>query len=145
MASQMRFTTAGSEEVPRSVAAGVISFAAIIMVFAGGFQVLAGLSALGGNDIYAETPNYVFQLDLTTWGWVHLIVGGIVLFAGFGIMLGQTWARAVGIVLAVVSTIATFAFIPYYPFWALVIIALDVVVIWALAAHGAAAAGPDRH
>lgn len=144
MASQMRYT-AGSDDVPRGVAAGVISFAAIIMIFAGGFQALVGLSALAGNDIYAETPNYVFQLDLTTWGWVHLIVGGVVFVAGFGIVLGQTWARVVGIILAVVSAIATFAFIPYYPFWALVIIALDVMVVWALATHGTAAAGPDTY
>jgi hypothetical protein len=96
------------------------------------------VSALAGNDIYAETPDYVFQLDLTTWGWVHLVVGGIVFLAGFGITLGQTWARIVGIVLAIGSAIATFAFIPFYPFWALVIIALDVTVIWALVAHGSA-------
>lgn len=143
MASQLRYTTAGSERLPSGVAAGLISFAAIIMVFAGGFQVFAGLSALLGNDIYTDTPDYVFQLNLTSWGWVHLTVGGIVFLAGFGMMLGQTWARVVGIVLAAASTIATFAFLPYYPFWAVVIIALDVMVIWALVAHGAAAAGPD--
>jgi hypothetical protein len=69
-------------------------------------------------------------------GWIHMILGVIVALAGFGLLAGRTWARAVGITLAVLSAIANFMFIPYHPFWALLVIALDVFVIWALAAHG---------
>jgi hypothetical protein len=82
------------------------------------------------------TRNYLFKFDATTWGWIHLLLGVVVAFAGWGLLSGRTWARVVGITLAVLSAIANFAFIPYYPFWSLLIIALDVFVIWAIAAHG---------
>jgi hypothetical protein len=82
------------------------------------------------------TRNYVFQFDATTWGWIHLILGVVVALAGFAVMAGRVWGRVVGITLAVLSAVANFLFIPYYPFWSLTVIALDIFVIWALAAHG---------
>ena len=103
---------------------------------AGSFQALAGLVAIVDNEFYVAPRNYLFEFDATTWGWIHLIVGVIVAFAGWGLLSGQTWARVVGITLAVLSAIAAFRWLPYYPFWALLIIALDVFVIWAIAAHG---------
>jgi hypothetical protein len=117
-------------------AVGFILFAAIILIMAGIFQFFAGLVALFDNEFYVATRNYIFQFDATSWGWIHLIGGLIVALAGFGLLAGQTWARVVGIFLALLSAIVNFAFIPYYPFWALTIIAVDVFVIWALAAHG---------
>jgi hypothetical protein len=119
-------------------AVGFILFAAIMMIMIGIFQAIAGLVAIFENEFYVTTRNYLFQFDATTWGWIHLIVGVVIAFAGWGLMSGRTWARVAGITLAVLSAIANFAFIPYYPFWALTIIALDVLVIWALAAHGRA-------
>jgi hypothetical protein len=83
-----------------------------------------------------QTRNYLFKFDVTTWGWIHLILGIIVALAGWGLLSGRTWARVVGITLAVLSAIANFLWLPYYPLWSLLIIALDVLVIWALAAHG---------
>ena len=123
-------------EQPPGWAVGFIVFAAVMMMMAGVFQALAGLVAIFENEFYVATRNYLFQLDATTWGWIHLIGGVIVALAGFALLSGATWARAVGITLAVLSAIANFAFIPYYPFWSLLIIALDVFVIWALAVHG---------
>jgi hypothetical protein len=82
------------------------------------------------------TRNYLFQFDATTWGWIHLVVGLVVAFAGWGLLSGRTWARVVGITVALLSALANFLFIPYYPFWALTVITLDIFVIWALAAHG---------
>jgi len=117
-------------------AVGFILFAAVMMLMAGIFQFFAGLVALFQNEFYVATRNYLFQFDATTWGWIHLIGGVLVVLAGWGLLSGRTWARVVGITLAVLSAIANFLFIPYYPFWALTIIALDVFVIWALAAHG---------
>jgi len=87
------------------------------------------------NEFYVGTRNYVFEFDANTWGWIHLLVGTLVLVAGAGVITGQTWARAVGITFAAVSALATFAFAPYSPFWSLTIIALDVIVIWALAVY----------
>jgi len=115
---------------------GFIVFAAVMMMMAGVFQALAGLVAIFENTFYAATRNYLFEFDVSAWGWIHLILGVIVALAGFSLLSGATWARVVGITLAVLSAIANFAFIPYYPFWSLLIIALDVFVIWSLAVHG---------
>ena len=97
---------------------------------------MQGLIAIFENEFYVATRNYLFELDATTWGWIHLVVGLIVAFAGWGLLSGRTWARVVGITVAAFSATTNFLFIPYYPFWAILIIAVDIFVIWALAAHG---------
>jgi hypothetical protein len=125
-----------AREEPSGWAVGFTVFAAVMMMMAGAFQALAGLIAIFENDFYVATRNYLYEFDVTTWGWIHLILGVIVALAGFGLLSGATWARVVGITLASLSAIANFLFIPYYPFWALLIIALDVFVIWALAVYG---------
>jgi hypothetical protein len=119
-------------------AVGFILFAAIMLIMSGVFQALAGLVAIFENEFYVPTRNYLFQFDATSWGWIHLLIGLLVAFAGWGLLSGRTWARVVALTLAVVSAIANFAFIPYYPFWSMLIIALDIFVIWAIAAHGGA-------
>jgi len=120
---------------PSGWAVGFTVFAAIMMLMVGVFQALQGLVAIFENEFYVATRNYLFQFDATTWGWIHLVIGVLVAFAGWGLLSGQTWARVVGITLAALSAIANFLFIPYYPFWSLLIITLDVFVIWALSAH----------
>lgn len=117
------------------VAHGFVVFAGVIMIMSGTFQVIAGLVGVFENEFYVATRNYLFQFDATTWGVIHLLVGLLVLFAGYAVISGQTWARVVGIILVGLSALANFAFLPYYPFWSLLIIALDVVVIWALAVY----------
>jgi membrane protein insertase Oxa1/YidC/SpoIIIJ len=134
-ASQYRTAQQDQPSPPRG-ATGLTTFAGVMMIMAGGFQVFNGLVALLANEFYVNTPNYLFKFDATSWGWIHLLVGLLVLLAGFAVLAGQTWGRVIGIVLAVLSALANFAFIPYYPFWSLTIIALDILVIWALAAHG---------
>jgi hypothetical protein len=123
-------------------AVGFILFAAIMMIMAGVFQAIQGLIGIFENEFYVPTRNYLFQFDATSWGWTHLILGLVVAFAGWGLLSGRTWARTVAIILAVLSAIANFAFIPYYPFWSLLIITLDIFVIWAVAAHGGAMRAP---
>jgi hypothetical protein len=117
-------------------AVGFILFAAIMMIMVGIWQALQGLIAIFENEFYVATRNYLFEFDATVWGWIHLLIGLLVAFAGWGLLSGRTWARMVAITLAVLSAIANFLFIPYYPFWSLLIIAVDVFVIWAIAAHG---------
>jgi len=117
-------------------AVGFILFAAIMMIMAGVFQALAGLVAIFENEFYVPTRNYLFQFDATSWGWIHLVVGLLVAFAGWGLLSGRTWARAVGITVALVSATANFLFIPYYPFWSLLLVTLNILVIWAITAHG---------
>jgi hypothetical protein len=128
--------SAGRERPASGWTVGFTLFAAIMMLMAGTFQALAGLVAIFQNEFYVATRNYLFQFDATTWGWIHLVVGLVVAFAGWGLLSGRTWARVVGITLALVSAIANFLFLPYYPFWALTVITLDIFVIWALTAHG---------
>ena len=123
-------------------AVGFILFAAIMMIMVGIWQALQGLIAIFENEFYVATRNYLFQFDATTWGWIHLVLGVIVAFAGWGLLSGRTWARVVAITLAVLSAIANFLFIPYYPFWSLLLITLDIFVIWAVAAHGGALRDP---
>jgi hypothetical protein len=107
------------------------------MLISGLFQALQGLIAIFENEFYVSTRNYLFQFDATS-GWIHLLIGLLVAFAGWGLLSGRTWARVVAITLAVLSAIANFAFIPYYPVWSLRIIGLDIAVVWAIAAHGGA-------
>jgi hypothetical protein len=118
-------------------AIGGISFAASIMIVLGFFQIIAGLAAIFDDEFYVVTQNYVFDLDPTAWGWIHLILGIVVLLAGFGLFAGKTWAGIVALTLAMLSAIANFFLIPYYPFWAILVIALAVWVIWALTRPGA--------
>jgi hypothetical protein len=131
-----QYRSAGRAGQASGWAVGFIVFAAVMMIMAGLFEALTGLVAVFDNDFYVATRNYLFQFDATTWGWIHLVLGVVVALAGWGVLAGRTWARAVGITLEVLSAAANFLFIPYYPFWSLTVIALDVFVIWALAAHG---------
>jgi hypothetical protein len=110
-------------------------FAAVLMMLAGALGVLTGIAAILRDEVYVRTPQYLYTLDLTTWGWVHLVLAVLLVAAGAGVLWGATWARAVGIVAAAINLVAHFAFLPYFPVWALVIIALDVLVIWALAVY----------
>ena len=114
---------------------GLIVFAGALMIVAGTYHALAGIAALARDRVYVSTPDYVYSFDLTGWGWVHLLLGVLVAVAGVAVLGGQPWARVVGIVLAALSLIANFLFVPYYPIWSLLIIALDVAVIWALAVY----------
>jgi hypothetical protein len=132
------YSSAGSRAARETsgTAVGFILFAAIMMIMVGVFQAIQGLIGIFENEFYVPTRNYLFQFDATTWGWTHLILGLLIAFAGWGLFSGRTWARTVAIILAVLSAIANFAFIPYYPFWSLLIITLDIFVIWAVTAHG---------
>jgi hypothetical protein len=111
---------------------GLIVFAASIMIMVGAFQIIGGIAAIFDDQFFVVTQNYVFDLDATAWGWIHLLLGVLIVFAGWGIFSGATWARATGMLLAILSAISNFTFIPYYPVWSIVIIALDVAVIYAL-------------
>ena len=115
--------------------AGMTTFAGVMLIIAGAFNVIEGVVALFQNEVYVAGRQYVFAFDLTAWGWTHLIVGAVVAAAGFAVLSGQVWGRSVGVGIAVLSMLANFLFIPYYPVWSLLIIALDVFVIWALIAY----------
>lgn len=121
---------------PSGWAVGWAFFAAVMLMISGFFQVIAGIAAIGEDDVYVEAREWVFQYDVTTWGWVHLGLGILLILVGAGILAGNLAARIAGIFIASLSAIASFAFLPWYPVWAILIIAVDVAIIWALGAHG---------
>lgn len=116
---------------------GFVAFAGMMLMMVGGFQVIEGIVALLNDDYYLVTRNgLLIGLDYTTWGWTHLVVGAIAVGAGIGILMGQLWARVLGIVVAALSALVNIAFLSAYPVWSAIIIALDVLAIYALAVHG---------
>ena len=121
---------------PSSWAIGFTGFAGLMLILIGLYHAIVGFAAIWQNQFYVVTDNYVFRFNVTAWGWIHLIAGVIVLLAGFGVFTGSVWARTIGVIVALLSGIANFMFLPYYPLWSILIIAVDVAVIWALTAHG---------
>ena len=118
-------------------AVGGMAFAATIMVMVGTFQVIVGLVAIFNDDFFVVTRNYTFDLDTTAFGWVHLIIGLLMAGAGFSLFGRKTYGAVMVILIASISAVANFFFIPYYPFWAILVIALDVWVIWSVTRPGA--------
>jgi hypothetical protein len=116
---------------------GWIMFAGIMMIMLGTFQAIEGLVAIFKDDYFLVGRNgLALSVDYTAWGWTHLILGILVAAAGLGVMVGQMWARVVGIVVALVSAIVNLAFIAAYPVWGAIIITVDILVIYALTVHG---------
>jgi hypothetical protein len=112
---------------------GSTVLAATLMILSGLWSFFVGLTAILKQSFFVAQSNYTFQFSVHGWGWIHLVLGIVVLAAGACVLLGQTWAKALGIVLAVFSGLSFFLFLPYYPIWSIVMIAVDVFVIWALA------------
>ena len=116
---------------------GWVIFAAIMLVLVGSFQGIMGFVALFEDGYYlVRGTGLVVHVDYTTWGWIHLVLGLVAIAAGIGIIVGQTWARVVGVILAGLSAITNVAFIAAYPVWSILVIALDVIAIYALVVHG---------
>jgi hypothetical protein len=117
-------------------AVGYALFAAVILMIAGTFHFVLGLVGIIEEDFYVVGQKWVFEFDVTTWGWIHLL-GGVVLFgSGILIVMGNLLGRIIGIIVAGLSAVVNFMWLPYYPVWSAVLIALDVAIIWALSVHG---------
>ena len=119
-----------------SWAVGWTAFAGIMMVISGIWWIISGLVAIASDTFYVVGEEYIFQFDATTWGWIHLLVGILVLVAGFYLFTGAIWARTIGVIIAVLMALVAFAWLPWYPIWAILFIAVSVFVIWALTVHG---------
>jgi hypothetical protein len=115
---------------------GWIGFAAVMMIIGGCLAMFQGFVAAFNDDWVVWGNRGAVYLDLTQWGWIHMIVGFCVLLAGFGVLTGNVLARTVGVILATLSLIANFMFLPVYPIWSITVIVVDALVIWALTAHG---------
>jgi hypothetical protein len=116
---------------------GFVVFAGVMLMMLGGFQAIQGLVAIFRDEYYlVSRSGLLLTVDFTTWGWIHLVIGLIAVGTGVGVLLGQTWARVVGIIIAVLSALSNLAFLPAYPIWSVIVIALDVLAIYALSVHG---------
>ncbi|WP_017936095.1 DUF7144 family membrane protein [Nocardioides sp. Iso805N] len=113
-------------------AQGIALFAGVSLAILGLFQFLEGLVAALKDDVFVSTPNYVVKFNLTTWGWIHMVVGAIAVAVGILIIAAKRWGYGLGIAVAGLSAIVSFAFMPYYPWWSLVVILFDVAVVWSL-------------
>ena len=127
------------EEAPyegRTGWTGWITFAGVIMIIGGSLNLFYGIVAAVNDEWVVWTNQGDLYLDISQWGWVHIILGAVVLLSGIGVFSGNILARTVGVIVASVSLVANFFFLPAYPLWAITVIVLDVLVIWALTAHG---------
>jgi hypothetical protein len=132
-ASTPTLRRAGKHAAPMpALVEGTVIYGAILLVLAGIFDLFEGLAAIVDDDFFPANHHYIFSADAGWWGWVHVAVGVLVIAAGLNVVAGRTWARVAGIGVAALSAIDGFLFIPYQPFWSVLLIALDVAVIWAL-------------
>jgi len=117
-------------------AASGVSFAGTMLVLVGLFEVVNGIAAINNDTVLVRTRNYTFGLDLTAWGWIHVIIGAVMIFAGISIFSRKAWAVIFGLAMAMLSALNNFFYLPHYPFWSIVVIALDVFIIWSLTRPG---------
>ncbi len=128
----------GQVEAPTPSAwTGWVVFGAMMMILLGSFQAIAGLVALFDEGYYlVVNDELLVSVNYDTWGWTHLVIGLVALAAGLGLMTGAMWARVAGVAVAMISAIVNLAFIAAFPLWALMMITLDVIIIYAITAHG---------
>ncbi len=120
---------------PSGWVTGGVAFAGVLLLCNGVLAVLQGIAAIVEDEVYGDVGDYVYRISLTGWGWIHLILGVALVFTGWGVLVAATWARYLGIFFAAVSLVFQFMFLPYAPVWAVIMIAIDVFVIWALASY----------
>ncbi|MFJ9619778.1 DUF7144 family membrane protein [Streptomyces noursei] len=117
-------------------------FAGVAMTVSGPLSVLLGITGITRDSVFSP-PGYAYRFDLTSWGWIHLVIGVALFIVGVGILLDKGWARRAGIVVAGISVITQFMFVPYYPVWSIIVMTFDLLIVWALSRslHPAASAG----
>ncbi|MER7772587.1 hypothetical protein [Kitasatospora sp. NPDC096140] len=120
--------------VERAFAGGLTTFAGIMLIFGGIMAVFQGISGIAHDDLVVVTKDYTFSMNTTGWGWIDLVLGVVLVLAGTALVGGggAVWARVVGVIASGLAMIANFVWLPHYPFWAVVLIAINAFVIWAL-------------
>ena len=116
---------------------GYIGFAAMMLILIGCFHAVAGFVGIFKDGYYVvPKKELLVSVDYTAWGWAHLIFGIVAILVAVGLMAGKTWARIFGVAFAIVSAITNLAFLQAQPVWSTLLIAFDVVLIWAITVHG---------
>ncbi|MFI2780633.1 DUF7144 family membrane protein [Streptomyces sp. ALB3] len=106
------------------------------LIISGVLSILQGITGIARDRLYGVPRQYEYRFDLTTWGWIHLIVGVALVIVGFGVLRTLSWGRSAGMTIAAISLVTQFMFIPYYPLWSISIMTLDLVILWGLARIG---------
>ncbi|MFI1014382.1 hypothetical protein [Streptomyces sp. NPDC020965] len=132
---QPRRTTGRDADRNSGWVAGGVVFAGILLVCDGVLAILQGISAIAEDDVYGRIGSYVYKINLTGWGWIHLIIGICLVVVGWGVLKNSAWARYAGIFFAALGLVAQFLFLPYAPVWSVIMIAINVFIIWALAVY----------
>ena len=133
--ANMQSTVPNTQPDVGPLAHGAAVFAGVLMIVVGAFQAIEAFAAIVNDKYLVVLPNYVFALDVTVWGWIHLLLGLGLVAVGVFVLRGESWARVAGIIVAAASAVLNFFWLPYSPWWALLIIGIDVLVIWALASY----------
>lgn len=121
---------------PSGWAVGWSYFASMMLMIVGAFAIIDGIVAIAKKEFFVVGQKWVFSFNVTTWGWIHLILGILLVLVGMGILSGNILARTLGVIIAMISAIVNFMWLPYYPIWGVTAIAIDIAIIWALTAHG---------
>ena len=129
-----------SSRVENPWAIGITVFAAALLLLAGASQFFLGLAGVINDEVFAKVGGYIFRFDATVWGWIHMILGVAFILVAWFVLRAASWAIWTAIGLAVLNGVLNFMWLPSQPFWAIVLIAIDVLVIWALATTGQTAA-----
>ncbi|MFE5943947.1 hypothetical protein [Streptomyces sp. NPDC056480] len=127
-------TTRSADTTRQAWAGGLTVFAAVMLGITGLVGIFRGIMAIAEDEVFVDTPNYVFKFDLTSWGWIHLVIGVIAVLVSFGLYRTATWARVAGVGIAALIIIANFLSLPYYPAWSILMVAMSGFIIWALCA-----------
>ncbi|MFI6287325.1 hypothetical protein ACIBCM_21685 [Streptomyces sp. NPDC051018] len=116
-------------------AVGGVVFAGVLMLCNGVLAILQGIAAIADDVVYGVVGDYVYRINLTGWGWIHLVIGVVLVIIGVCLLKNMAWARYAGIFVAAISLITQFLFLPYLPIWSVIMIAIDGFIIWALATY----------
>ncbi|MBF6324259.1 DUF7144 family membrane protein [Nocardia cyriacigeorgica] len=128
----MSHSTETDSPVKQGFAAGTSIGASILLLTVGVLSILQGISAVAEDQLFVVGIEYVYEFDTTTWGWIHIVLGIVLVASAIGLMMGTTWGRIAAVTIAALSIVANFLWLPYYPLWSILIIALNIVVIWAV-------------
>jgi hypothetical protein len=122
----------GAQTGPSGTALGFTALAAVLMLLSGGANILEGIAEVIRGSFFVSLPHYTYNITANHWGWIHIAAGIVVFLAGVALFTDRTWARAVGVALASLSLLLNLVYIPYFPVWSIVVIAIDAFIIWAL-------------
>ncbi len=127
---------AAPTRAPSPVAAGFSFGGAVLLALAGAFHLVVGVVAVFKDEFFVVTDKWLFSFDVTVWGWIHILLAALLIGTAILIVKGDMVGRVLGIIFAGLSALGAFMWLPYYPVWSIMIVALDVAVIWALSVHG---------